>query len=66
MNDTMQDAGLGVPSQEPIHTEPADLDDMRRETEGGAMFSILLLGLTLVAAGYIVAELLASGWGFVK
>lgn len=34
MTDPMQDAGLGVPSEEPIPTEPADLEDEQRSMQG--------------------------------
>lgn len=47
---------------EPIPTSPADLEDTRHETEGGALLAMLMLGLALVAAGYIVAELLSANW----
>ena len=34
MNDAMQDAGLGVPTDEPIPTQPADLEDKERSMQG--------------------------------
>lgn len=34
MNDPMQSAGFGVPSEDPIQTQPADLEDKERSMQG--------------------------------
>ena len=40
--------------QEPIETEPAELDEAKHETEAGGLFAVALFALAVVGAPFLV------------
>ena len=40
--------------QEPIETEPAELDEAKHETEAGGLFAVVLFALAVVGAPLLV------------
>lgn len=62
--DPFQEAGLGY-EHEPTPTVPADINDEQpsgETSEGKIVAALAMVALVLVAAGYVIAELMASGW----
>lgn len=58
MIDQMQQAGLGVPTEEPIPTDFGDIEDERRRM--GGLVAALLWAFALVASAFLVVVALGS------
>ena len=50
---------------EHLQTHPADLEETKRETEGGAMMAATLITAALIAAGYGFIRLVQAALGAV-